>query len=155
MENTNATHNDDEKTKKFFEEKTKQFEELKKEILDELKIDEFNIQGKTLKSPVLASRYMNRYLIEKQLLDKLNRTKDKLFKKLFIKYRKGNNIANTKTEVESFVNGDDDFIKIKARCQVQEGRVNFLKEHVSIFRNLSYIYSTYVEHEKLKQGEGR
>jgi len=139
----------------FFEKKTLEFDNIKNEIENELQIDEFNIRQKTLKSPILASRYLNHTLKEKNLLDKLNRTKDKLFKKLFIKYRKGNNIANTKGEVESFINGDDDYIKIKARCQVQESRVNYLKEHVSIFRNLSYIYSTYVEHEKLKQGEGR
>jgi hypothetical protein len=130
------------------------FLQLRKEILNELTLNKENIHEQSLKAPMLSCKYSNYYIKLKRMLIKLENDKNKMYKDLYIYYKSPKNgfIVNTKSEVESFIFGDDKWIDIFTKCEEYKIRVEFLKESILMFKNISYIYSNFIESEKLRQG---
>jgi len=136
------------------EEDRKKFLLIRNQILEEIKLTEDNIHKKVLKAPMLASRYSSLLIKEQRILHNLEGQKNKVYKRLVIHYKqpKNNLLIETKSDLETFVLGHDNYVNINKLCNEHKIRVDFYKEHIAMFKNLSYIYSSYVEYKKLKEG---
>lgn len=130
------------------------FLKIRKQIDEELKITSENIHEKSLLSPILASRYCNILILEKQVLNQLDEKKQKIYRKLYHKYKYDYEYSlKTKHEIETYVFSDDIYLEIVKQCKEQELCIEYFEEHIKIFNKLNFVYNTYLGFMKIKQGD--
>jgi hypothetical protein len=112
-----------------------------------------NVMNKILMIPKLYSKYLNLYIREKRLLKIINTDVDKLFKKIYHDYKFNKNfVTGTIKEIEKYVSGDDDYIKIKLKFDKQSVYVEYLEKMLQVLNGLGYQINNYVDLLKIKNG---
>jgi len=133
------------------------FLKIRKQIDEELKVTPETIKAKTLKAPMLASRYHNVLINEKRLLDDLDQKRNKIYEKLYHHYKFPNDKCDfsldKKNEIEIYIKANDDYIKINAQYNEQKIIVDYFEEHVKLFTNLGFSYGNYLGFLKIEHGE--
>ena len=129
------------------------FLNLQKKVQRDIKLDADNVRDKILELPILYTQYMKFYLDQRKILKMIKNDILKIRKKRYHHYKFDGDFALANaTEINLYVDGDDDMWKITDKCDKQEAIVDYCKDVVSQISKMSYLIKSYVELEKLRHG---
>ena len=130
-----------------------EFQLLKVEIEDSLKISKDNISEKSISVPYSHSKYINIFSREFKLFRDLSIKKDKLYGKLYHYYKFDFNYSlSSKTEIEPYINNNDEYYKLLLEMNEQEEIVKYLEKIVKVFEGLSFSIKNFIEYQKFISG---
>ena len=127
---------------------------LQKRVASNLKLTPDNVQQKILEMPIIYIKYKKLYLEQRGILKNINTTIKQTRAKRYKYYKFGDyeyHLDNT-TEVNMFVDGDDEICELNILYDRQEGIVEYLKDVISMISKLSFQIRNYVDMEKLRNG---
>ena len=129
------------------------FISLQKRVLIDLKLTPDNVQQKILELPIIYTKYKKLYLEQRRLLKNINNDIKRTRAKRYHYYKfDGDFRLDNATEINIFVDGDDELCEINLILDNQDAIVEFLKETVSNITKMSYLIRSYVDLEKLRNG---
>ena len=127
---------------------------LQKRVLLDLKLTEDNIKQKILELPIFFTKYKKLYLDQREILKNINIDIKKTRAKKYHFYKfDGDFKLDTATEINIYVDGDDEICQLNVMLDKQEGIVEFLNDTLSQISKMSYLIRSYVDLEKLRNGD--
>jgi len=133
--------------------KQEDFNKLKDIIEKELTLTESNIHDKSLQISNYYIKFLQIYNKEVKLLKNLYHSKEKKFGDLYHYYKfKYEFQLGTKSEIEVYINSNDEFHDISMEFSNQEIIVKYLEQILDHINNVGYRIKNYIELQKLKQG---
>lgn len=130
-----------------------QFEKIQKRAYLDTKFTPENVQAKILELPKLFTKYKKLYLDQRKILKNINTTikKTRARKYKYYKFDYDYRLDNA-SEINTFVDGDDEMCELNIMLDRQEGIVEFLEDTYKMISKYSYILRSYVDLEKLRNG---
>lgn len=129
------------------------FENIQKRAYLDTKFTPDNVQAKILELPQLFTKYKKLYLDQRKILKNINttikRTRTQKYK--YYKFDYDYRLDNA-SEINTFVDGDDEMCELHVMLDRQEGIVEFLEDTYKMISKYSYILRSYVDLEKLRNG---
>ena len=126
---------------------------LQKRIIADVLLTRDNVQQKILELPILYTKYKKLYLEQRQLLKNINIDIKKTKAKRYHFYKFDNDFRlDTATEINLYVEGDDEMCQMYILQDKQEGIVEYIKDALSQIDKMSYQIRSYVDLEKLRNG---
>jgi hypothetical protein len=128
----------------------KSFKQLMLQLDEELKINEKNLEQKSMAIPLIYHQYLDIYSKELRHLRKLELEKKKEYAISYEKVKHKSNVSwETKTEIESQVYNDPSFYSKCVEYNEQETMVNQLELSLKNIQNMSYQIKNIIEWRKL------
>jgi hypothetical protein len=141
------------------------FDDLLKEIERDLSFDETQLDMESLRIPQLHNKYLKHLYSEKLTLKKLKNDMDEMVR-LKYEYYTGKLDENAlksrgwepfqmrilKNDVDMYLSSDKDIIKIRARIQLQEERVDYLESTVKAIANRGWLIRNAIDWKKFLGG---
>ena len=132
---------------------SEEFNKYRESVEKNLFLSRDNAQEMVQRSSNLALTYLDKYIKEKAVLKQKTGERESTYARLYKHYKfHGDYKLDTKTEVDIFVKGDDEYRKIAMFCDAQEIVVEFCYEAYSRASKLTYNTRQYLEYEQLKLG---
>lgn len=129
------------------------FKKLKKVVEKDLKWSRDTAQDKEVQLSTLYSKYLEVYIGQAYIRRKLELKKDKIYGKLYHKYKFDFEFQlDTKAEVESYIKADDEYYKIALEVANQQMITNYIEEVLKEINTIGFNIKDYIELEKLKRG---
>jgi hypothetical protein len=140
------------------------FQKLKKKMVEELKVNEENVQQKSISISNLYMSVLSVYNKERYEFKKLECEKDKLYGELFhhykyggtpqtqAKYGKQDYQLDTKTEIDPYIKSNPDYYDLVLKMAQIENQVNFLEQSLQNINNMGFRIKNYVELLKISKG---
>lgn len=129
---------------------------IQNEIDEAMNITPENIMDKSIKIPQLYSKFLKHYIFQKRKLNDINTNKARLYSQLYHHYKYDYDYKlDTKKEIETYVLGDEQYVKKQNEYDKQEDVVEYFKDILSIINKMSFNIGHYVELLKIKNGMGR
>lgn len=140
-------------------------EQIVEEWSKDLQIDQTDLSSESSNIPKLHNKYYLYYVNEGMQLRKM-RTDYKKFIKLKTEYYRGElgpeelrqygwdpqPLKILKTEIQNYVEADDDVIERSLRIGAQEYKVNYIEEIIRQINNRGYQLKTILDFEKFRTG---
>lgn len=119
---------------------------LKPIIENKLKFTDDNISQKLLDYPYTFHEILDLYLKEKRELDALDRKKKKVYQQKydFFKFKNDFRLDSAK-EIETYINGDDEYDKVCLEYNVQEVVVTYFVELMDMLKKMTYSMQSYIK----------
>ncbi|MFW6311151.1 MAG: recombination mediator protein UvsY [Nanoarchaeota archaeon] len=131
-----------------------EFKALRNEVVNSVKIDEDKIDHIITKIPLLHSKYLRLYSTEFHKLKLLQIKIDKLYGDLYHYYRYEYDYSmDKKYEIETYINKDERYIKLRKGFAFQDTVVKFLENTIKTIKELNYTIKNYIDWKKLLAGE--
>ena len=127
---------------------------LQKRIKKDLTLTPDNVSSKILELPVIFTQYKKLYIDQRKILKNINIAIRKTRVKRYHFYKFDNDFRlDNATEINMYVDGDDEMCELYVLLDKQESIVDYLKETVSQITKMSYLIRSYVDLEKLRHGD--
>jgi hypothetical protein len=127
---------------------------LQKRVILDLKLTQDNVKLKILELPILFTKYKKLYLEQREILKNINIDIKKTRAKKYHHYKfDGDFRLDTATEINIYVDGDNEMCHLNVLLDKQEGIVEFLNDTISQISKMSYLIRSYVDLEKLRNGD--
>lgn len=126
---------------------------LQKKINTDLLLTVDNIKLKILELPIIFNKYKKIFMTQKKLLQEIN-VAIKKKKKVKYHYYKFNYDfqLNSASEINMYVEGDDELCELYVLYDKQENIVNLLSDTLTQITKMSFLIKSYVDLEKLRVG---
>jgi len=129
-------------------------EELQKQIAEELKIDKNSLDSSSSENPLLMQKYINLFLRESNVLNKLQSQFSSLYKDKTIFYKTDfKYVPDNFRELNAFVEGDEEMIAIKEKIANQNSIVKFLSDTISTFKDRGWAIKNMIDFRRFMAGE--
>jgi hypothetical protein len=129
------------------------FKKLKIVVEKDLKWDKDTAQSKEIQLSTLYAKYLDVFMTQANIRRKLELKKLKLYGTLYHKYKFDFQFQlDTKSEVESYINADDEYYDLSLELSNQEMITNYLGEVLKEINTIGFNIKDYIELEKLKRG---
>ena len=128
-------------------------------------IDESELDTESLKTPQLHNKYLIIFLDEKILFEKLQSDLNILKKKKWLYYTgkmseeelKENDwepfqLTVLKTDMDKFIESDEDYIKLYHKVIYQKEKINYLESVLKIINNRQWFIRSAIDWIKFSQG---
>jgi hypothetical protein len=127
--------------------------EIQKMAEKDLETRPDDIEFISIQTPMLQSRYLRLLNEESLLLSKLEFDYDVLYKDKWDYYRNNFNIALTKKDdLLTFINGDEDIIKLKAKISLSKRTMTYIEDIIRTLRERSFHVKNLIEYRKFISG---
>lgn len=127
---------------------------LQKRALVDMKLTQDNVKDKILELPILFTKYKKLYLDQRGILKNINIEIKKTRAKKYHHYKfDGDFRLDTATEINIYVDGNDEMCYLNVLLDKQELIVEFLSDTVSNISKMSYLIRSYVDLEKMRNGD--
>lgn len=131
-----------------------QFEGYKQELNNFLKITEQNVMSKNFEMISFYQRYLDIYLKEVKILQRLSNDFDELKAKKHHYYKFSYQYKlSSLTEIETACNGDKEIILLSQKMNEQENYVKFLERSLNSIKDISYVVKNFLEYKKIMMGD--
>lgn len=141
------------------------FEDLQREIEKDLSFDETQLDTESLRIPQLHNKYLKFLYSEKLLLKKYRNDMGEL-SRIKYEYYTGKmdeaalkergwepfQLRVLKNDVDMYLEGDKDIIKLRGRIQLQEERVDYLEATVKSIANRGWLIRNAIDWKKFLGG---
>lgn len=128
--------------------------QLKSITARELKFTEENILSKTLNLPYFYHKYLDLYIGEKIILDKLGAEKKKIYSERYDFYKFKNNFKlDSAKEIETYINGDQQYDEKCLEYNKQEICVNYIVEVLDMIKKMNFSISSYIKYREFLSGK--
>ena len=129
------------------------FEKLKKIIEKDLDLTEENMADKSLKIPILYTKYLDIYSKELKILKDKTLDRDKFHGDLYHKIKfEGEYKLDYAKEVEIYCNRDDELYKKNQEIIFQTIVVKHIEEILETIKSMGYTVKNYIEWRKFLAG---
>ena len=128
--------------------------QLKLVVDKDLKFTDDNISKKLLDYPYTFHKYLDLYIKEKRELDNLDRKKKRVYKEKydFFKFKNEFRLDSAK-EIETYINGDDDYDKVCLEYNVQEVIVTYFVELLDMLKKSTFAMQSYIKMREFLAGK--
>lgn len=137
-------------------------DEIKKMAAVDVIIDPTDLIGASINTPKLSNKYQCILLDEEKILDMLESKMLVDYKKLFDFYQ-GNAPAEEyvkknfhkkvlKSEIDRYINADDDYQDLIAKTNSQTRKVEYIKSIIKQFNNRGFIITNIINQNKFLNG---
>tara|TARA_R100001594_G_C3982984_1_gene250547 strand:+ start:361 stop:795 length:435 start_codon:yes stop_codon:yes gene_type:complete len=141
------------------------FEDLKEMIKKDLVIDETSLDTESLNTPQLHNKYLNLLSNEKLILKKIDSDFFRLKKEKWL-YFTGKmsheqleengwepfDLSILKTDIDKFINSDQDIIDLSNKLFLQQEKVNYIEGVVKIINNRQWYIRSAIDWLKFTNG---
>ena len=134
-------------------------------VKEDMIIDESELDTESLKTPQLHNKYLIIFLDEKILFEKLQSDLNILKKKKWLYYTgkmseeelKENDwepfqLTVLKTDMDKFIESDEDYIKLYHKVIYQKEKINYLESVLKIINNRQWFIRSAIDWIKFSQG---
>ena len=130
------------------------FQDLKKFTKKQLNLTTDNVMEKSLMFNNLFIHYQNLYVSERRKLKDINNTMKKTYAELYHHYKFGefDFKLDSKTEIETYVFGDDKYYNLKLQYDKQSLQVEYIKSTMDQIQKTSFQIGHYIDLLKIKNG---
>jgi hypothetical protein len=139
--------------------------DIKDIVNKDMKIDETDLDSESLKTPQLHNKYLIIYMDEKILLEKLQSDFNILKKKKWLYYTgklsqeelddlgwEPFQLNILKTDIDKFIESDDEYIKLNHKVIFQKEKVKYLENVLKIINNRQWYIRSAIDWIKFTQG---
>jgi len=128
--------------------------QLKLIVDKDLKFTDDNIQKKLLDYPYTFHKYLDLYIKEKRELDNLDRKKKKVYKEKYDFFKFKNNFRlDSAKEIETYINGDEEYDKVCLEYNVQEVVVTYFVELLDMLKKSTFAMQSYIKMREFLAGK--
>jgi len=140
-------------------------EELRKMATIDLQMDKTELDIESMKTPQLHNKYLILYGDERLILGKMNSDLSKLKKNKWLYYTGKLSeeelkefgwdpfeLTILKTDIEKFIDADDDIILLSNKILLQKEKVNYLENIIKIINNRQWSIRSSIDWVKFTQG---
>ncbi len=141
------------------------FDEIKKMVEEDIVMDSTELDKEAIKTPQLHGKYLNMLTDEKLLMSKLDGDFKRLKRKKWLYYTgkmsheelkdldwEPFNLTLLKTDVDKFLESDDDLIKVKSRVLFSREKINFLENTLKMISNRQWLIREAIDWVKFTHG---
>jgi len=130
------------------------FQKLKKYTEKELKLTPDNVMDKSISLNNLFVHYQNLYVAERRKLKDINNTMKKTYSELYHYYKfEGFDFKlDSKSEIETYVFGDDKYYDLKVKHDKLSLQVEYIKSTMDQIQKTSFQIGHYIDLLKIKNG---
>mgnify|MGYP001464201830 CR=1 FL=1 len=141
------------------------FDEIKKMVEEDIVMDSTELDKEAIKTPQLHGKYLNILTDEKLLMSKLDGDFKRLKRKKWLYYTgkmsheelqdlewEPFNLTLLKTDVDKFLESDDDLIKVKSRVLFSREKINFLENTLKMISNRQWLIREAIDWVKFTHG---
>lgn len=130
-----------------------QFKKLKVLAEKDLQFDEKNVLQMSEKVPNLFQRYLDIYVEELKVLKGMELDREKMYGDLYKHFKYNDSYEwNQKGEIESQINSNDEYNKLKIKMAQQEFMVKYLESVLDNIKRLSFSIKNWIEIKKFQAG---
>jgi len=128
--------------------------ELKKEITNELVIDKNKLDFCASENPLLVQKYINHFLKESIILNKMQKEYELLYSEKAIFYKTQFKLQpETQKELTILIDGDKEISTKKEEISNQSALIKFISETITNFRDRGWAIKNSIEFRKFMAGE--
>jgi len=140
-------------------------EELRKMAIDDLLMDNTELGIESIKTPQIHNKYLILYTDEKLILGKLQSDLNRLRRDKWLYYtgKMGKeeledrgwetfDLHILKTDIDKFLNADEDIIKMSDRILFQKEKVNYIESVIKIINNRQWSIRAAIDWLKFTNG---
>jgi len=140
-------------------------DEIRRKVSDDIKMDKTELDIESMKTPQLHNKYLIIYTDEKLILGKLESDYKKLRKYKWLYYTGKMSqeqlddmgwepfaLSLLKTDLDKFIDADDDIITLENKILLQKEKVEYLKSVVGIVTNRQWLIRSTIDWIKFTQG---
>lgn len=138
------------------------FDDLLTMVKEDLKIDQDNLQQASIDTPILHNKYYQYYLFERAKLRRLVQKQKTLIRDKWEfytgkappeKYKdKEFSLKLLKQDVDRYIDADQEYQELEEKIALQNDRVEFLKETISMIANRTWQVKNIIEALKYYHG---
>ena len=127
---------------------------LKRCAEEDLDVNENNALEKSLKVPYIYHKYLDVFITETKEYKNLNKQVITKYSELYKKFKyQGDFQLDSKAEVEVFINGENAYLELKHRANIQETIVQYLENLVDRIGRMSFDIKNFIEYSKFLAGK--
>ena len=119
-----------------------------KELEEDVKVTEYNLKEKALTTSALWAKWLSYLYHEKQNLDKIAETKQKILKKKMLQNNNNDSILKMKSQ-EKIEQSDENIKKLNIFAKMTQSNIDFIERALNIFANLGFQIKNITEIIKL------
>lgn len=140
-------------------------EELRKMISQDIPMDETELDKESMKTPQVHNKYLILYTDEKLILGKIQSDFNKMKKDKWLYYTgkmsqeeleengwEPFSLSVLKTDIDKFIDSDEDIIKMSNRILLQKEKVNYLESVIKIINNRQWYIRSAIDWIKFTSG---
>lgn len=127
---------------------------LKLIVDKDLKFTDDNISQKLLDYPYTFHKYLDLYIKEKRELDSLDRKKKRIYQERynFFKFKNTFRLDSAK-EIETYINGDEEFDKVCLEYNIQEVVCTYFVELMDMLKKSTFAMQSYIKMREFLAGK--
>ncbi len=127
---------------------------LKLIVDKDLKFTDDNISQKLLDYPYTFHKYLDLYIKEKRELDSLDRKKKRVYQEKynFFKFKNTFRLDSAK-EIETYINGDEEYDKVCLEYNIQEVVVTYFVELLDMLKKSTFAMQSYIKMREFLAGK--
>ena len=130
------------------------YENLQKRIALDVRLTQDNVKSKVLELPILYTKYKKLFIDQSTILENMNIELQKVKAKRYHYYKfDGDFRLDSATEINMYVNGDDEVCNYNLMIKKQTRVVESLKGALETITKMSYLIKAHIDLEKLRNGE--
>jgi len=120
----------------------------------DLEINQDNVLEKSLKSPYVYHKYLDVFINETRIYKTLESNRLEMYSKLYKKYKYENDHqADSKAEVEVFINSDNEYLLLKHKTDMQQTILTYLELLLDcIGKTMGYGIKNFIDFKKFLSG---
>ena len=127
---------------------------LKQEVNIDLNITNENAKSKSLELPVIYTKYLNRLIKLSHLINRKQSELSILYRSKYHYYRfEYKYELKTKSEIESYIFGDKEYIERKQKVDDLQLVADFLDKTLTNIKSTSFTISNYINLRRFEEGQ--
>jgi len=131
-----------------------QLEKLKVKVNNDLQLTDANVLDKSLNLPILYQKYLDVFISQMRVFKNLERDKQNMYSKKYHHYKfEGDFQLDSKGEIETYINGDDDYDELLRKYNVQALVIEYLENVLDNIKKLTFTIKNYVTFKMFLSGQ--
>jgi len=131
-----------------------EYNRLKQIVDKELVITEDNALKKSLDTPLLYHKYLDICTNQMRYVKTLTKDVKKKYKERYEHFKfKSDFQLDSKSEIETFIFGDEEYANLKHELDTQEIILHYLEEVLSTIQKSSFHIKNFIDYAKFRAGQ--
>lgn len=128
------------------------FDELKREAQEDLKIDEENMEKKSLEISSLYGKYLEYFRRFSEAYTKAEHQRDQKYAELYEYYSTQYHVKLKNNEVPTYIKGNEEYQKLDKRVKEIHNSIQYIEGVLKQIGQMSFNIRNSIEFKKFKEG---